>query len=110
MTNDGHYAVNFFVDGHDYFRAVSHALSCSRKEIFITGWLARFELCVRDLSCAALRYITPEIFLTRSYHDDCAKLEDVLMSAAERGVKIFILTWNESKVCEGCPLNGLSDQ
>ena len=49
-------------------------------QILITGW-----------------YITPEVFLRR---DEAApvRLEQLLLSAAQRGVRVFILVWNETKV------------
>jgi hypothetical protein len=44
------------------------------------------------------RYITPEIYLMRGHKDHCLRLEEILLQAAQRGVKIYILTWNETKV------------
>ena len=70
----------YYVDGHDTFEAIASAIESAQTEIFITGW-----------------YISPEIYLRRTGRRP-VRLHDLLLEAAKRGVRIYILAWNELKV------------
>jgi phospholipase D1/2 len=72
--------VQFFIDGEDYFRAVAEGIERAEEQIMITGW-----------------YISPEFQLIRpvSLNKD-KRLDLMLKGAADRGLKVFVLVYNES--------------
>lgn len=74
--------VNFFVDGKDYFDDLYYVLKNAKKEIYIAGW-----------------WIFPKLYLERTKVNPRTKkthrLDFVLKKAAKRGVKIYILIYQE---------------
>ena len=73
-----------FIDGKDYFSTLYAELSKAEREVFITDW-----------------WLTPELYLKRPVSFDSEdemikyRLDSVLQSLGERGVKVFILIWKE---------------
>jgi phospholipase D1/2 len=74
--------VNFFVDGKDYFDDLYYVLKKAKKEIYIAGW-----------------WIFPKLYLERTKVTPRTKkthrLDFVLRNTAKRGVKIYILIYQE---------------
>ncbi|KAI9319322.1 hypothetical protein BX666DRAFT_1925057 [Dichotomocladium elegans] len=71
--------VKYFIDGHDYFWAVSEAIENARSVIFIEDW-----------------WLSPELHLRRppaQYPE--YRLDYLLKRKAEEGVKIFIIVYKE---------------
>eukprot|EP01102_Stenamoeba_stenopodia_P021894 TRINITY_DN8940_c0_g1_i2.p1 TRINITY_DN8940_c0_g1~~TRINITY_DN8940_c0_g1_i2.p1 ORF type:complete len:587 (+),score=110.04 TRINITY_DN8940_c0_g1_i2:45-1805(+) len=77
----------WYVDGKSTFKAIYKAILSARKQIFITDW-----------------FLSPELYMIRE--DECGwpdlredyRLDRVLKSKAEQGVKIYVLLWNETKI------------
>jgi hypothetical protein len=78
----------WYVDGMGYFRDLLRALRAAREEIFITDWS-----------------FSPEIYLERESGDSSARLDLTLEQCAQRGVKVYILLWWESKVATAGTVN-----
>ncbi|KAI5777723.1 phospholipase D/transphosphatidylase [Geopyxis carbonaria] len=77
-----------YVDGRDYFHAVSMALEAARDTIYIADW-----------------WLSPELFLRRPPGEDAAKpwrLDRVLKRAAERGVKVYVIVYKEIAAALTC--------
>ncbi|GAA6031278.1 hypothetical protein NBRC10512_003294 [Rhodotorula toruloides] len=72
-------AVKWYLNGHDYFYALSEILDEARETIWILDW-----------------WLTPELFLRRppSQHEDF-RLDRLLLRKAQQGVKIFIVVYKE---------------
>ncbi|KAJ3522500.1 hypothetical protein NM208_g12834 [Fusarium decemcellulare] len=69
--------IKWYVDGRDYFWAVSTALEQAKESIYITDW-----------------WLSPELFLRRPPHDtQDYRLDKLLKRKAEEGVKIYDMTW-----------------
>ncbi|KAF2213352.1 hypothetical protein CERZMDRAFT_97009 [Cercospora zeae-maydis SCOH1-5] len=71
--------IKWYIDGRDYFHAVSVALERAQETIYIADW-----------------WLSPELFLRRPpYHHQQWRLDVILKRAAERGVKIYIIVYKE---------------
>ena len=78
--------IKWYVDGRDYFHAVSVALERAKETIYIADW-----------------WISPELFLRRlPYYNQQWRLDQTLKRAAERGVKIYICVYKEVKQALTC--------
>ncbi|CAG8466471.1 3479_t:CDS:10 [Scutellospora calospora] len=74
--------VKWYVDGKDYFFAVSQALLAARSEIYIEDW-----------------WLSPELYLRRppSENEDF-RLDKLLQKKAEEGVMIYIIVYKEVRL------------
>ncbi|KAI9756547.1 MAG: Bifunctional dehydrogenase and ferrochelatase [Chaenotheca gracillima] len=71
--------VKWYVDGRDYFWAVSIALERAKETIYIEDW-----------------WLSPELFLRRPpYFNQEWRLDQILKRRAEAGVKIYIIVYKE---------------
>ncbi|KAK8207213.1 hypothetical protein HDK77DRAFT_54522 [Phyllosticta capitalensis] len=71
--------VKWYVDGRDYFWAVSVALERAKETIYIADW-----------------WLSPELFLRRPpYYNQEWRLDQVLKRRAEAGVKIYVIVYKE---------------
>ncbi|KAK3721973.1 hypothetical protein LTR37_002789 [Vermiconidia calcicola] len=78
--------IKWYVDGRDYFHAVSVALERAKETLYIADW-----------------WISPELFLRRPPHfNQQWRLDQTLKRAAERGVKIYIVIYKEVKQALTC--------
>ncbi|KAL1842573.1 hypothetical protein VTJ49DRAFT_4856 [Mycothermus thermophilus] len=78
--------VKCYVDGRDYFWAVSMALEEAKETIYICDW-----------------WLSPELFLRRppSYNREW-RLDRVLKRRAEAGVKIYVIVYREVEAALTC--------
>ncbi|KAG8990617.1 hypothetical protein FRB93_003164 [Tulasnella sp. JGI-2019a] len=71
--------VKWFIDGHDYFYAVSELIDSARENIFIQDW-----------------WLSPELYLRRPAADfEEWRLDRLLRRKAEQGVKIYVIVYKE---------------
>jgi phospholipase D1/2 len=78
--------IKWYVDGRDYFWAVSVALERAKETIYIEDW-----------------WLSPELFLRRLPADNQKwRLDNVLKRAAERGVKIYVVVYREVEQALTC--------
>lgn len=78
--------IKWYVDGRDYFHAVSVALERAKETVYIADW-----------------WLSPELFLRRPpYFNQKWRLDQTLKRAAERGVKIFVCVYKEVKQALTC--------
>ncbi|RPB03820.1 phospholipase D [Choiromyces venosus 120613-1] len=71
--------VKWYVDGRDYFWAVSMALDNAQETIYIADW-----------------WLSPELFLRRPpYYNKEWRLDKILKRRAEAGVKIYVIVYKE---------------
>ncbi|KAG8526610.1 uncharacterized protein KY384_008811 [Bacidia gigantensis] len=78
--------IKWYVDGRDYFHAVSVALERAKETIYIEDW-----------------WLSPELFLRRPpYYNQQWRLDQVLKRAAERGVKIYVVVYKEVEQAISC--------
>ncbi|KAI9807410.1 MAG: hypothetical protein M1833_000155 [Piccolia ochrophora] len=71
--------VKWYVDGRDYFWAVSVALERAKETIYIEDW-----------------WLSPELFLRRPpYYNQEWRLDQILKRRAEAGVQIYIIVYKE---------------
>ncbi|EME48297.1 hypothetical protein DOTSEDRAFT_168035 [Dothistroma septosporum NZE10] len=78
--------IKWYVDGADYFHAVSVALERAKETIYIEDW-----------------WLSPELFLRRPpYYNQEWRLDYVLKRAAERGVKIYVVVYREVQAALTC--------
>ena len=78
--------VKWYVDGRDYFWAVSVALEQATESIYIADW-----------------WLSPELFLRRPpYHNQEHRLDQLLKRKAEQGVKIFVSVYKEVEAALTC--------
>ena len=71
--------IKWYVDGQNYFYAVSVGLESAKETIYIADW-----------------WLSPELFLRRPpYFNQEWRLDQVLKRKAEAGVKIFIIVYKE---------------
>jgi phosphatidylserine/phosphatidylglycerophosphate/cardiolipin synthase-like enzyme len=68
---------NFFIGGKSYFEELSECMKKAKNEIFICGWV-----------------LSPHFYLNRNPNKD--RFDDLLVEIAEKGVKIYILIWDEN--------------
>ncbi|VBB76741.1 Putative Phospholipase D1 [Podospora comata] len=78
--------VKWYVDGRDYFWAVSVALEKAKETIYIADW-----------------WLSPELFLRRPpYFNKEWRLDQVLKRRAEAGVKIYVMVYREVQAALTC--------
>ncbi|KAI1109876.1 phospholipase D/nuclease [Nemania sp. NC0429] len=78
--------IKWYVDGRDYFWAVSVALEQAKETIYIADW-----------------WLSPELFLRRppSYNQEW-RLDAILKRRAEAGVKIYVIVYREVEAAITC--------
>ena len=78
--------IKWYIDGRDYFHAVSVALERAKETIYIEDW-----------------WLSPELFLRRppAKHRKW-RLDETLKRAAERGVKIYVIVYKEVTAAVTC--------
>ena len=78
--------IKWYVDGQDYFYAVSVALERAKEVIYIEDW-----------------WLSPELFLRRPpFYNQEWRLDQVLKRRAEAGVKIYIIVYREVEAAITC--------
>ncbi|KAK5112389.1 hypothetical protein LTR62_004352 [Meristemomyces frigidus] len=78
--------IKWYIDGRDYFHAVSVALERAKETIYIEDW-----------------WLSPELFLRRPPHlEQKWRLDTTLKRAAERGVKIYVVVYKEVEAAVSC--------
>ncbi|MCJ1319049.1 hypothetical protein MMC15_004382 [Xylographa vitiligo] len=78
--------IKWYVDGQDYFYAVSVALERAKETIYIEDW-----------------WLSPELFLRRPpYFAQEWRLDQVLKRRAEAGVKIYVVVYKEVEAAITC--------
>lgn len=78
--------IKWYVDGRDYFWAVSVALENAKETIYIEDW-----------------WLSPELFLRRPpYYNQEWRLDQVLKRRAEAGVKIYVIVYKEVAAAISC--------
>jgi phospholipase D1/2 len=78
--------IKWYVDGRDYFWAVSVALEQAQESIYIEDW-----------------WLSPELFLRRPpAHAQEFRLDQILKRRAEAGVKIFVVVYKEVEAALTC--------
>ncbi|CAK7266694.1 hypothetical protein SEPCBS57363_002219 [Sporothrix epigloea] len=78
--------VKWYVDGRNYFWAVSEALDKAQETIYIADW-----------------WLSPELFLRRPpYFNQEWRLDQVLKRRAEAGVKIYVIVYREVEAALTC--------
>lgn len=78
--------IKWYVDGRDYFHAVSVALERAKEVIYIEDW-----------------WLSPELFLRRPpYFAQEWRLDQVLKRRAAAGVKIYIIVYKEVEAAITC--------
>ena len=78
--------IKWYVDGRDYFWAVSVALEQAKESIYIADW-----------------WLSPELFLRRPpYHNQEYRLDKLLKKKAAEGVKIFVMVYKEVEQALTC--------
>ncbi|KAI1361499.1 phospholipase D/nuclease [Xylaria arbuscula] len=78
--------IKWYVDGRDYFWAVSVALERAKETIYIADW-----------------WLSPELFLRRPPHSNQEwRLDAILKRRAEAGVKIYVIVYREVEAALTC--------
>ena len=78
--------IKWYIDGRDYFHAVSIALERAKETIYIADW-----------------WLSPELFLRRPPHfHQQWRLDYTLKRAAERGVKVYVVVYKEVEAAVSC--------
>ena len=78
--------IKWYVDGQNYFYAVSVGLERAKETIYIADW-----------------WLSPELFLRRPpYFNQEWRLDQVLKRKAEAGVKIFVIVYKEVAAALTC--------
>lgn len=78
--------IKWYVDGRDYFWAVSVALEKAKETIYIADW-----------------WLSPELFMRRPpYYNQEWRLDKILKRRAEAGVKIFVIVYREVEAAITC--------
>ncbi|KAI0910871.1 phospholipase D/nuclease [Ustulina deusta] len=78
--------IKWYVDGRDYFWAVSVALEQAKETIYIADW-----------------WLSPELFLRRPPHFNQEwRLDAILKRRAEAGVKIYVIVYREVEAALTC--------
>ncbi|KAI0889509.1 phospholipase D/nuclease [Annulohypoxylon maeteangense] len=78
--------IKWYVDGRDYFWAVSVALEQAKETIYIADW-----------------WLSPELFLRRPpYFNQEWRLDRILKRRAEAGVKIYVIVYREVEAALTC--------
>jgi phospholipase D1/2 len=78
--------IKWYVDGQDYFHAVSVGLESAKETIYIEDW-----------------WLSPELFLRRPpYFNREWRLDQIIKRKAEQGVKIYIIVYKEVAAALTC--------
>ncbi|KAF2004667.1 phospholipase-like protein PldA [Amniculicola lignicola CBS 123094] len=78
--------IKWYVDGRDYFWAVSMALERAKETIYIEDW-----------------WLSPELFLRRPpYYTQEYRLDTLLKKKAQEGVKIYVIVYKEVSAALTC--------
>ncbi|KAI7497820.1 phospholipase D/nuclease [Hortaea werneckii] len=78
--------IKWYIDGRDYYHAVSIALERAKETIYIEDW-----------------WLSPELYLRRPpAYNQKWRLDWTLKRAAERGVKIYIVVYKEVEAAISC--------
>lgn len=78
--------IKWYVDGRDYFWAVSEALERAKETIYLADW-----------------WLSPELFLRRPPHKYKEwGLDNILKRKAEAGVKIYVCVYREVEAAITC--------
>ncbi|KAI0413299.1 phospholipase D/nuclease [Xylaria grammica] len=78
--------IKWYVDGRNYFWAVSAALEQAKETIYIADW-----------------WLSPELFLRRPPHFNQEwRLDAILKRRAEAGVKIYVIVYREVEAAITC--------
>ncbi|KAL3427213.1 phospholipase [Phlyctema vagabunda] len=78
--------IKWYVDGRDYFWAVSIALEAAKETIYIEDW-----------------WLSPELFMRRPpYFNQEWRLDQILKRRAEAGVKIYVIVYREVEAALTC--------
>ncbi|KAF2450253.1 phospholipase D/nuclease [Karstenula rhodostoma CBS 690.94] len=78
--------IKWYVDGRDYFWALSEALNNAKETIYIEDW-----------------WLSPELFLRRPpYYNQDWRLDSILRKKAQEGVKIYIIVYKEVSAALTC--------
>ncbi|KAL2066313.1 hypothetical protein VTL71DRAFT_2384 [Oculimacula yallundae] len=78
--------IKWYVDGRDYYWAVSIALENAKETIYIEDW-----------------WLSPELFMRRpAYYNQEWRLDQILKRKAEAGVKIFVIVYREVEAALTC--------
>ncbi|KAF2659568.1 phospholipase D/nuclease [Lophiostoma macrostomum CBS 122681] len=78
--------IKWYIDGRDYFWAVSVALEHAKETIYIADW-----------------WLSPELFLRRPpFYNQEWRLDQILKRRAEAGVKIYIIVYKEVSAALTC--------
>ncbi|CAH0001314.1 unnamed protein product [Clonostachys byssicola] len=78
--------IKWYVDGRNYFWAVSVALEQAKESIYIADW-----------------WLSPELFLRRPpFYNRDYRLDQLLKRKAEEGVKIFVIVYKEVEAALTC--------
>lgn len=78
--------IKWYVDGRDYFHAVSVALESAKEVIYIADW-----------------WLSPELFLRRPpFYNQEWRLDQILKRRAEAGVKIYVNVYREVEAALTC--------
>jgi phospholipase D1/2 len=78
--------IKWYVDGQDYFYAVSVALERAKETIYIEDW-----------------WLSPEFFMRRPpYFNQEWRLDQILKRRAEAGVKIYVIVYKEVEAAITC--------
>ncbi|KAL9057467.1 MAG: hypothetical protein Q9162_002304 [Coniocarpon cinnabarinum] len=81
--------IKWYIDGRDYYHAVSMSLERAQETIYIEDW-----------------WLSPELFLRRPpYGTQEWRLDQCLKRAAERGVKIYVVVYKEVEAAVSCNSN-----
>lgn len=78
--------VKLMIDGEMYFRNLAEELKNAQSEIFICDWW----ICSKY-------YLVRPINLKNDLDNQQFRLDQLLLSAAKRGVQIYIVVWRESR-------------
>ncbi|KAH6676249.1 hypothetical protein B0J14DRAFT_585147 [Halenospora varia] len=78
--------IKWYVDGRDYYWAVSIALERATESIYIADW-----------------WLSPELFMRRpAYYNQEWRLDQILKRRAEAGVKIYVIVYREVEAALTC--------
>ncbi|KAF1968121.1 phospholipase D/nuclease [Bimuria novae-zelandiae CBS 107.79] len=78
--------IKWYVDGRDYFWAVSEALNNAKETIYIEDW-----------------WLSPELFLRRPpFYNQEWRLDSLLKKKAQEGVKVYIVVYKEVAAALTC--------
>ncbi|TAQ84296.1 hypothetical protein B7494_g7386 [Chlorociboria aeruginascens] len=78
--------IKWYVDGRNYFWAVSVALEAAKETIYIEDW-----------------WLSPELFMRRPpYFNQEWRLDQILKRKAEAGVKVFVIVYREVEAALTC--------